>query len=153
MNATVTAPPHTYAEWSGILDQLKEKRDDETLLQVMQEGTIEWQTGVAERFSKKLIAVVNYRLNAATDRFQRDISHAQGQERVIVQALLALRRELSFLSRVINLPALPEKDREQYHQLVISQANSIQKSLEDSARKDRSGKLSSLVRNNRVNSF
>lgn len=151
--AAAIAPPHTYAEWVGVLDQLKDKSDDEAVVQAMQAGTIEWQSGVAERFSKKLITVINFRLNAATDRFQREMSHAQGQERVIVQALLALRRELAFLARAISLPALPDKDREQYRQLVVRQADNIQKSLEDSAKKDRSGKLSSLVRNNRVNLF
>ena len=92
-------------------------------------------------------------MNNATDRFQREMSRSQGQERVIVQALLALRKELSFLSKAINLPALPDKDRNHYCQLVYSHADSIQKSLEDSAKHDRTGKLSSIVRNNKVNSI
>ena len=119
----------------------------------MQEGTIEWQTGVAERFTKKLIDVVNYRMNIASDKFQKEIGRSNGQERAIVQALLALRKELCFLSKTMNLPAIPENDRLQYYQMVISQANSMQNSLEESAKKDRSGKLASIVRNNKVNSF
>ena len=121
--------------------------------QEMQRGTIEWQSGVAERFAKKLIDVINYRMNAASDKFQKEMTRSNGQERAIVQALLALRKEMCFLSKAINLPAIPEKDRQQYHQLVISQANSMQTSLEDSAKKDRSGKLASIVRNNKVNAF
>lgn len=54
---------------------------------------------------------------------------------------------------MINLPALPEKERQHYLQLVIEQANTMQKSLEDSAKKDRSGKLASIVRNHKVNSI
>lgn len=153
MNASTITPPHTYSEWVNILDMLKEKTDDEAILKIIQEGTVEWQSGVAERFSKKLVSVVNSRINDATDKFQKEMSRAHGQERVIVQALLALRKELAFLSKAIALPALPDETREQYRQLVISQANSIQQSLEDSAKKERSGKLSSIVRNNRVNSF
>ncbi len=152
MNPTI-APPRTYAEWVAVLDMLKNKSDDEGVLQAMQDGTLEWQSGVAERFSKKLIDVVNYRMNSATDKFQKEMSRSQGQERAIVQALLALRREMHFLSKAINLPALPDKDRQHYYQLVISQADKIQSSLEDSAKKDRSGKLASIVRNNSVNSF
>lgn len=146
-------PPHTYAEWVAILDMLKNRTDDETVFQAMQKGTVEWQSGVAERFSKKLIDVINCRMNRATDKFQKDISRSQGQERAVVQALLALRREMCFLSKAINLPALPDKERQRYYQLVLSQADSIQKSLEDSSKTDRSGKLASIVRNNRVNSF
>ena len=153
MIPTTITPPHTYAQWVEVLDMFKDKADDEAVLEAMLQGTIEWQSGVAERFSKKLIDAVNYRMNSASDRFQRDMSRAYGQERAIVQALLALRKEMRFLSRAINLPALPEKDRQHYLQLVISQADKMQSSLEDSAKTDRTGKLSSLVRNNRVNSF
>lgn len=118
MLVTAIAPPKTYSDWVAVLDMLKTKSDDEVVLSAMQKGTIEWQSGVAERFAKKLIDVINYRMNSATDKFQKEMSRSNGQERVIVQALLALRKELSFLSKAINLPAIPEKDRQQYYQLV-----------------------------------
>ena len=153
MIATAIAPPHTYSEWVAVLDMLKAKSDDAAVLEAMLQGTIEWQSGVAERFAKKLVDVINFRMNSASDKFQKEMGRAYGQERTIVQALLALRKEMCFLSKAINLPAIPEKDRNQYHQLVISQANSMQSSLEDSAKKDRTGKLASIVRNNRVNAF
>ena len=143
MAGTTVTPPHIYSEWVTVLDMLKDKVDDEAVLNAMQQGTVEWQTGVAERFSKKLVDVINYRMNQASDRFQREISRAYGQERAIVQALLTLRKEMCFLSKAINLPAIPEKDRRQYHQLVIEQANSMQNSLEDSAKKDRTGRSGS----------
>ena len=150
--ATVN-PPRTYSEWVVILDMLKDKTDDEQVLRAMQLGVMEWQSGVAERFARKLVNVINFRMNSASDKFQRELGRAYGQERAIVQALLALRKEMRFLSNAINLPAIPEKDRQQYLKLVIEQANNMQSSLEDSAKKDRSGKLSSIVRNNRVNAF
>ena len=153
MVSVAITPPRTYAEWVAVLDMLKSKTDDESVLLAMQQGTIEWHSGVAERFTKKLIDVINYRMNSASDKFQKEMGRAYGQERAIVQALLALRKEMSFLSKAINLPAIPENDRQQYYQLVISQANSMQSSLEDSAKKDRSGKLASIVRNNKVNAL
>lgn len=145
--------PHTYAEWASVLTLLKDKTDDGAVLAAMQAGTIEWQTGVAERFSKKLIDAVNSRMNAASDKFQLDIQRARGQERAIVQALLALRKEMRFLTRVLDIRAIPEQDRAQYVGLVRAQADAMQKSLEDSAKADRTGKLSSIIRNNRVNSL
>lgn len=153
MVSVAITPPRTYAEWVAVLDMLKNKIDDESVLFAMQQGTIEWQSGVAERFAKKLIDVINYRMNSASDKFQKEMGRAYGQERVIVQALLALRKEMCFLSKAINLPAIPENDRQQYYELVISQADNMQSSLEDSAKKDRSGKLASIVRNNKVNTF
>lgn len=153
MVSVAITPPRTYADWVSVLDMLKSKADDEAVLFAMQQGTIEWQSGVAERFAKKLIDVINYRMNSASDKFQKEMGRAYGQERVIVQAILALRREMRFLSKAINLPAIPENDRQIYYQLVISQADSMQRSLEDSSRKDRSGKLASIVKNNKVNTF
>lgn len=153
MLSAVVSPPHTYSEWVAVLDMLKAKTDDEAVLNAMLQGTLEWQSGVAERFARKLVDTINYRMNCASDKFQKEMSRAYGQERAIVQALLALRKEMSFLARAINLPVIPEKDRNQYYQMVVEQANNMQSSLEDSARKDRTGKLSSIVRNNRVNAF
>ena len=145
--------PHTYSEWTKILDIFKAKEDDTGILSVMKEGTLEWQSGVAERFSKRLVDAVNTRMNAASDKFQRDMNYARGEEGAIVQALLALRKELAFLVQAMDIPALPEEYRKQYIQLVSDQAKNVQISLEDSAKKDRSGKMSSIVRNHRVDVF
>ncbi len=149
----MVARPHTYAEWVSVLDAFKNKTNDTQVLSAMQNGTIEWQSGIADRFMKRLLESLNARLNAATDKFQKDSARAGMSEGAIVQALSALRRELAFLEKAVDIPALPEKERNQIHQIVIDQADQIQKSLEDSARKDRSGKLASIVRNTRVNKF
>lgn len=145
--------PTTYSEWVPLLDLLKEKTNDEDVLAAMRKGTLQWQSGVAERFTKRLTDCINHRMNAASDKFQKDLTHAHGQERAVIQALLSLRKELAFLAQAIDLPVIPEKDRQSYVQLVVSQANSMQSSLEDSAKRDRSGKLSSIVRNHKVNVF
>lgn len=143
--------PHTYSEWSNVLTALREKVDDTAVLAAMKGGSIEWQSGVAERFSRKLIDAVNTRMNMASDKFQKDMKRAGGSEGAIVQAILALRKEMAFLADAINLPCLPDGERQYYFNLVIEQTNNMQKSLEDSAKLDRSGKMSSIVRNHRVN--
>lgn len=145
--------PHTYSEWSNVLATFKERVNDTDVLAAMKAGGIEWQSGVAERFSKKLIDAVKVRMNTASDKFQKDMNRAGGNEGAIVQAILALRKEMAFLADAINLPALPDAERQYYVNLVLEQANNMQKSLEDSAKMDRSGKMSSIVRNHKVNSF
>lgn len=145
--------PHTYSEWVRVFTLLKNKSDDEEVLAAMQAGTIEWQAGVAERFSQKLIETVNTRMNLASEKFQVNMLRAGSQEGAIVQSIIALRKEMVFLSKAMNLPAIPEKERQQYLNLVIQQADMMQKSLEDSAKKDTSGKLSSIVRNHKINIF
>jgi len=145
--------PKTYSEWVETFDILKAKTNDDAVLQALHGGTIEWQSGVAERFAKKLTDTVNARMNAAADKFQKDMNNARGHEGHIVQALITLRKEMSFLSQAINLPAIPEKDRCRYHQLVLKQADKMQTSLEDSAKIDRTGKMASIVRNHKVNNL
>ena len=142
--------PHTYSEWAKVLEIFKEKSDDSEILTAMKSGTIEWQSGVAERFSKKLIDAVNTRINMAVEKFQLDMSRTNGQESAIVQAMLALRKELLFVYDAVNLPAIPDKFRESYLTLIQNEAQRVQKSLEDSAKSDRSGKMSSIVRNHKI---
>ena len=110
--------PHTYSEWVNVLTIFKNKTNDEDVLRAMKAGTIKWQSGVAERFSQKLIDSVNARMNAASDKFQLELSRAYGSEGAIVQAILALRKEMAFLSKAIDLAVLPEKDRQYYVNLI-----------------------------------
>ena len=153
MAAEMITPPQTYAQWVSVLDLFKNKSDDESVVVAMKKGTIQWQSGVAERFSQRLVDAVNFRLNNAIDRFQKELNRSRGQERDIVRAILALRKELSFLANAVDLPVIPEGDRVRYRQLVSDQADKIQNSLEDSAKSDRTGKLASIIRNNKVNSI
>ena len=139
--------PKIYADWIKVFNVLKSGEDDEAILPLIQEGEIVWQSGVAERFLKKLVDTINFRLNKATDAFQR--SH-QTDENEIVQSLMQLRRELQFMLKVVDINAIPVKEKTELHNMIINQSNSIQESLEKSSESDRSGKLSSIIKNNKV---
>ena len=145
--------PNSYAQWVTVLESLRNRDDDEKTLALMKQGTIEWQAGVAERFAQRLADTINSRINDATDKFSVNVSRAGGGEQDLIRALLELRKELAFLADVADIPALPEDYRIQYINLIRSQADSMQESLEDSATSDRSGRMLSLVRNHRVNAF
>ena len=139
--------PKIYADWIKVFNVLKSGEDDETILPLIQEGEIVWQSGVAERFLRKLVDTINFRLNKATDAFQR--SH-QTDENEIVQSLMQLRRELQFMLKVVDINTIPVKEKTELRNMIINQSNSIQESLEKSAESDRTGKLSSIIKNNKV---
>ena len=80
--------PKIYADWVKVFDILKSGEDDEAILSLMKEGTIVWQSGVAERFLKRLVDTVNFRLNRATDNLQK--AH-QTDENETIQSLMQLR--------------------------------------------------------------
>jgi hypothetical protein len=64
---------------------------------------------------------------------------------------MQLRKELQFLLKVVSIKALPDKEKAELRNIIVAQSNSIQESLEKSSESDRSGKLASIVKNNRVN--
>ena len=139
--------PKIYADWIKVFDILKSGEDDEVILPLMQEGEIIWQSGVAERFLRKLVDTVNFRLNKAIDSFQKS---RQSDENEIVQSLMQLRRELQFMLKVVDINTVPVKEKMELRNMIINQSNSIQESLEKSSESDRSGKLSSIIKNNKV---
>ena len=139
--------PKIYADWVKVFNILKSGEDDENILALMQEGEIVWQSGVAERFLRKLVDTVNFRLNKAIDSFQKS---RQSDENEIVQSLMQLRRELQFMLKVVDINAVPVKEKMELRNMIINQSNSIQESLEKSAESDRTGKLSSIIKNNKV---
>ena len=139
--------PKIYADWIKVFNVLKSGEDDEVILPLMQEGEIVWQSGVAERFLRKLVDTVKFRLDKAIDNFQK--SH-RSDENEIIQSLMQLRRELQFMLKVVDINAIPVKEKTELRNMIINQSNSIQESLEKSSESDRSGKLSSIIKNNKV---
>ena len=139
--------PKIYVDWIKVFDILKSGEDDEAILPLIQEGEIVWQSGVAERFLRKLVDTVNFRLNKAIDNFQKS---RQSDENEIVQSLMQLRRELQFMLKVVDINAIPVKEKTELRNMIINKSNSIQESLEKSSESDRSGKLSSIIKNNKV---
>ena len=148
------APALSYAQWCELIDGFSVKKNevyDAAVVAKMKSANINWQSGVAERFVSKLSDALTARLKSASERFHKDMSNSNGQERGVVLALTALRKELAFLLDAVSLPALPEDTRESFVGAVRSQAESMQESLEKSAKEtDRSGKLSSIVRNHKI---
>jgi len=50
----------------------------------------------------------------------------------------------------VTLENLNTKEKTELRNMIINQSNSIQESLEKSSESDRSGKLSSIIKNNKV---
>ncbi|MGX7203039.1 hypothetical protein BCR22_11230 [Enterococcus plantarum] len=143
--------PTIYKEWVECFQLLKDSCNDNEVLEAMKQGEIEWQSGIAERFTKQLFDVVNHRLVFATDKFQKSQANGSGNEGRYIQALLALRKELQNIEKVVTIPVIPEKEQQRFKELVREHTDRIQKSLEDSAKSDYSGKMSSIVKNHKVN--
>lgn len=140
--------PEIYAEWCDVLDVLKAGTTDSEVLAAMSAGTLAWQSGVAERFMRRLTDALNARLERAMSSFNQQMGH--GGEADIVGAITSLRATMRFLQQVASIEAIPLEQRTSLVDGIAQQAQSIQDSLIDSAQSDRTGRLASIIRNNPV---
>lgn len=145
-------PPHTYADWSALLDRLDAGLDDDAVLQAMAAGTIAWTAGVANLFAERMGAVVDQRLTRCSERLTRDLNAAAG-EPLLVRAILNARQSLSLLHRLASLPVFPAMLRDHLVGEVRKFADRAQQSLEDSARHDRTGRIASTLRHNNLQRY
>lgn len=133
--------PKTYSDWVYCFERLKEGNIDDQVISTMEKGSIEWTKGVAERFTEQLYAVLENRLKQSEEQLQRNINNSKGNKSHIAKALLDARKRLSVLNRVAMLPALPENVRETMEYVIKDFAGKTMKSLEESAKSDRTGHL------------
>lgn len=144
------APPNTYAQWAALLTTFVAGTADEEAVHAMRAGTLVWQSGVAERFTQRLLDALNTRIQKDGDTFSRDLARASAEQDTIA-ALLAQRRRFRTLYAAADLPALPAETRKATIAAVQTAADRTQESLEASAKTDRTGRMSELVRSHRVN--
>lgn len=117
------------------------------MLLAMNAGSLGWTGGVADLFSERVSSAVNQRLTRIADDISRDLRFA-GDHGLLAGALLNARRKLVLLHRFALCEPFPKELSELLQTQVRRYAEQAQKSLEDTARADRSGQLSTLLRNN-----
>lgn len=144
--------PESYAQWSECLDRLSGGLEDESCLRCMSAGKLSRTGGVATLFADRLGQEVNARLRRCSEGLTRDLK-STGDESSVVRTIMNARQALFFLDRLVNTPAFPEVIRTHWTDEVKKFAQRAQKTLEDSARSDRSGRLVVLLRNNNLERY
>ena len=141
--------PSTYAQWSQCLDRLAAGTQDEDCLAGMARGQLSWSGGVGPLFAQRLADEFNARLARCSAHLTRDLRHG-ADEGAVVRAILNARQSLFFLHRLTLVPAFAESLRTHLRDELHKFAERSQKSLEDSAKADRSGRLRLLLQNNNL---
>ena len=150
--ATPLSPPRTYAAWSECLDLLCKADNDERVLEAMQKGTSDFQSGAVQHLARRLNEVFNARLQQGHDRFNRQLGQSQDIA-TLSRALLDFRRQLTFLHRVATVTAFPATIQKHLGEMLDKAAQSTQESLEESAKLDRSGETMQCVRRHSLLTF
>ncbi|MCL2689833.1 MAG: hypothetical protein FWE57_08325 [Chitinispirillia bacterium] len=134
-----------------MFKELKQKTRDAEVYNALKQGKFEWQKDISVRFMQQLLDVVNYRFSIAKNQLQNDLTTVLGQDNLLIQALNTFRRESEFLHEVLNLPVIPQKERERYRSFFREQVDKVQSVLENIGNTDRNGKLLMVIRSNAVN--
>lgn len=145
-------PPRTYAAWSHYLDRLVAANDDARVLEAMQKGTGDFQSGAVEHLARRLNEVFNARLEQGHDRFNRQMAQSRDVS-TLGRALLDFRRQLTFLHRVATVRAFPATVQKHLGEMLDKAARSTQESLEESAKLDRSGETMQCVQRHSLSTF
>lgn len=139
-------PPATYAEWPPLLDRFRD--GDDSVLDALRTGTLEWTNVVAERWTVRFSEALNARLQRVTAQLQRSLDRAQGDPFAVSTAVLAARRALVPLRAATALPWAPDAVRQHFAGEVTRFAECTQSSLESSAKRNRADGLLKALRDN-----
>src|SRR5690606_16213669 len=91
------------------------------------------------------------RFEDSNKKLRRDLARAQGQEHLLVPALIAERKRSEFVVRLVQIPALPDEMKKKFLDAIDEAIQKLQKNLETSAQNnDSTGQLYQVVRNNPV---
>src|SRR6266542_2023950 len=123
--------PHAYAEWLIVLDKFG--AGDDSVIDAMNQGTLEWTNVVAERWTRQVSTCLNGRLQALSTQLQTMLDRSRGDHFAISNALLMTRRALSPLRSFVRLPVFPDDVKQHLVSELDRWASETQKSLETHA--------------------
>lgn len=139
--------PESFAEWCDLFDDFKNRLHDEEILKAASMAKFDDTPIVAEMWTNEYLSAINDRIRIAQKRFDRDMTYAKGNEADIYRALTALKRELKYIYKFADIPCCKEVEGlKDTKNIVLQAANTIENSLTESAKADRSGKLSGLIK-------
>jgi hypothetical protein len=143
---TAISVPATYAEWVPLLERFRD--GDDSVLDLLLAGTIEWTNVVAERWTARVAEAFDARLKRVTSRLQLALDRSRGDAFSVSQALLGARRALAPLHAAAAMSCVPENVREHFAAEVARFAAGTQESLEASAKRNHADVLLKALRDN-----
>lgn len=151
-NLAPTTPPKEYMQWVDLFSYLSNSPIDDSILEIIKNGSLEWQKGVAERFIDRVSAMWNARLESANKRFDLALKGSHDIESKFILALKSLRREYDYLEQITKaLPIDEETKKASLENLANTRKQAQEHQEKDLIKIDRTGKLLRIVKNNPLN--
>lgn len=147
--------PTIYADWAKIFDEIETfeiGHNDEKILEYFETGKIKWVSGVAERFTQRVLTLINNRLKRINKCISKRISEYPDPFS-IANSLMLFRKELVFLKKMANIHALDDKVKKEITEQITDFAQKTQKNMLDNSRKDLSDELTRIIMQNRIDNI
>ena len=74
-----------------------------------------------------------------------------GNEGIFILNIRKFKQEILFLYKLVSLKCIPEKERGEYQKMIQDNANKIQENLEKTSGIDKTGRLSYIIKHNKIN--
>jgi len=147
--------PNNYAQWCQIFDNVEKweiGHSDTQIIEAIENGSIKWVSGVAERFVSRILTIINNRMKKLNKFFNERVAICYDPF-TISSLLILFRKELIFLKRLANIQALPENIQKTLTEEILNYAKKVQNNLEANSKKDLTGNLKRIALSNRVDNI
>jgi hypothetical protein len=140
--------PRSYAGWLPLLDRFRD--GDDSALDLMRQGSIEWSSIVAERWTVQVSSALERRLMMLSKQLQLWLDRSRGESFAVAGALLNGRRSLDRLRDFASIPCVPDSIKNHLRSEIDRWASETQKVLEENAAKIRTdnGRMLKTFRDN-----
>ncbi len=143
--------PNYYSEWVQLFHQLKQLgQEDEKIISVLENGKIEWTSGVADKIVNGVYEVIQFKMNQTTRLFQHELDQSGGEEAAMILAIINARNRFNLLYRLCRLPIFPNEIKESLTNFVSKYVGDSQEALLESAKHDRTGQLAYTIKHNSI---
>jgi len=148
VRTSLTEIPRGYASWLPLIDNFRD--GDDSVLELMRQGSLEWTSVVAERWTAHVTSAVEARLQSVSKRLQLGLNRSAGDAHAIARSLLDARRAHQPLWSFVSIPCMPESVGEHLRRELERWARQTQETLEKGAKEIHSdnGRLLKIIRDN-----
>lgn len=142
----------TYFEWVEILENLKTSPRDDNLINNLYSQKIDLVGNILYRFIVHINDTVRTRLKNSLDSILLKMNTIYNDINSLSLEVINIKKELMFCKKLMNLPVIPEENRNKFMETLQNFANEINEALEVSVTGlDTTGEAIMMIKNSKIN--
>lgn len=142
----------TYFEWVEILENLKISPRDDNLINNLYSQKIDLVGNILYRFIVHVNDTVRTRLKNSLDSILLKMNTLYNDINSLSLEVINIKKELMFCKKLMNLPVIPEENRNKFMETLQNFANEINEALEVSVTGlDTTGEAIMMIKNSKIN--